>query len=174
MRRLFAISCFVGLTAAACGQAPEDPPPAPAMPANPGPCDLLTPAEIRNVLGEEVMHGETNGFECTFTRPPDEVAMRRQAVKLRLEFGSVPPDVLMSNYQTTLRDALGEYNPAPISTIGDGAVWDGDTVASVVAINPGKSAFVAVQLSGIDESVEQSYATQLTTRAVANLKARAR
>lgn len=161
-------SCVLALVAAGCAAAPEETPPPPAV-ADPGPCDLLTVDDIRNVIGGEVMHGEANGFECTYTRPPDETSIRHQVLKLRLEYGNVQPDVLMSTYQTTLRDALGEYNPAPISTIGDGAIWDGDTVATVVALNPGKSAFVAVQLTGIDDAVEQSYATQLATRAVAVL-----
>ena len=164
--------CLAGLLAAGCAGAPDPPPPPPAPPADPGPCDLLTPDEVRTVLGEAVLHGEASGFECTYTRPPTEVAMRYQAVKLRLEFGDVDPYVLLSNYQATLRNALGDYDPAPLSGVGDAAAWDGDTIAATVALTPTRSAFVSVQLREVDPALEQRYAQMLVEQGIANLKQR--
>jgi hypothetical protein len=156
---------------AGCGESAEPPPPTPP-PGPPGPCDLLTADEIRGVLGEVVLGGEASGYECSYTRPPNETSMRYQAVRLRLEYGDAEPLVLLSRYQEVIRQTIPEYDPAPISGVGDTGAWDGDAITAAVALGGGRSAFLSVQLSEVDPNLERAMAQALAERAIANLKQR--
>lgn len=158
-----------GLACVGCGGDVAEPPvDATAVPAAQGPCSLLTPDEILGILGEQVRSGEEMGYECAYTRPADAQGMRLLAVKVRLEFGTDDPHVLLNRYQATLRDALGEYDPIPVSGVGDAAAWDGDTFATTFEVNPGRTGFISVQLNAVDANLERAIAQALAERAVAN------
>lgn len=160
----------LGAACVGCGGDVAEPPVTTTAQTGPGPCDLLSPDEILGILGEQVRSGEEAGYECSYTRPADAQGIRMLAVKLRLEFGTDDPFVLLNQYQATLRSALGEYDPISVSGVGDAAAWDGDTFATTFAINPGRTGFVSVQLTNVDANLERRIAQELATKAVANFK----
>jgi hypothetical protein len=171
MRLNVLVLSMLGAVCVGCGGADEPPPAPPAtVRTEPSPCDLLTADEIRTVIAEPVLSGEEAGYECTYTRPADAVGMRTLAAKLRLEFSDGDPYELLSRYQTTIRQAIPEYDPLPVAGVGNAAAWDGDALAAAVGLTPTRSAFVSVQLNAVDPGLERDLAQALAERAIAKLR----
>ena len=166
---------FAGFLAG-CADAPQ--PPAPvsqaalgSTAAQPQACDLLTPADVKSLMGEPVGPGEQMGFECAFRRPPNEKDLRTTALQLRLEVSQGTPQQLVDRFTKAMRDGLGgSYELSTELALGDVAAWDGDAMIAARALTPLRSAFVVVQLSGVDASNERLMARQLADRALSRVK----
>ena len=166
---------FAGFLAG-CADAPQ--PPAPASRAGLGSpaapmqaCDLLTPDDVKALIGEPVGAGEQTGFECAFRRPPNEKDLRTTALQLRLELSQGTPQQLVDRFSNAMRDGLGgSYELSTEPGLGDIAAWDGDAMIAARALTPLRSAFVVVQLSGVDASGERLMARQLTDRALSRVR----
>ena len=173
MRRVLPVLSVVLI--AGCSAAPQDAASAPvaAAPADPRPCDLLTAMDVQQAIGEDVAGGELTGFECMFRRPPNEKNLRTTAAQVRLEIALGKPQEVIDRYAARMRGALGAYDLSyePVAT-GRLVAWDGDAMVAATAMSPTRSAFVIVQLSGIDESQQRRIARLLVDQALDTIKTR--
>lgn len=174
--RVFPLLAGVGLCAAvaACGSERAGPrgdeASTQAAGKEPGPCDLLTPADVQGVLGERVLAGDQVGYECQYNRPPNADGMRVPAVRLRLEFANAAPAEHLERYAASMREGLGgTYQPSAVSGVGDAAAWDGDALTFATAVN-GRSAFVLIQPIEVEAGRRQELARALADRALARLR----
>jgi hypothetical protein len=160
---------------AGCSASPQQAASAPvaAAPADPQACDLLTAMDVKLAIGEDVAGGELTGFECMFRRPPNEKDLRTTAAQVRLEISTGKPQELVDRYSARMREALGAYDLSsePVEP-GRVVAWDGDAMVAAAPMTPTRSAFVIVQLSGIDESQQRRIARQLVDQALNKLKTR--
>jgi hypothetical protein len=172
-RRLMPI-LFAGLLAgcsASSEPAPAQAALASAAPAQPLACDLLTPNDVKAIMGEPVGPGEQMGFECAFRRPPNEKDLRTTALQIRLEISQGTPQQLVDRFTNAMREGLGgTYELSTEPALGDVAAWDGDAMLAARALTPLRSAFLVVQLSGVDASGERLMARQIADRALSRVK----
>jgi hypothetical protein len=165
----------MGLLLSGCGNdTPPAPPPTPAAAvpaaANLKPCDLLTPADVTRVIGQEVLAPQAEGFECSFSRRA-EGGLTTRAVRLRVEEGDASPYDMFESYKTTIRTALGtSYDPERVLGVGAVAGWDGDALIAAAAAGPSRSAFLIVQLDGVPPENERAFAEALAQQALSRLR----
>jgi hypothetical protein len=159
----------------------SDPAPAPipaaqaalasAAAAQPQACDLMTADDVKSLIGEPVGPGEQTGFECAYRRPPNEKDLRTTAVQVRLEISQGTPQQLVDRFANVMRQGLGgSYELSTEPGLGDVGVWDGDAMIASRALTPLRSAFVVVQLSGVDASGERLMARHVADRALSRVK----
>jgi len=135
--------------------------------AAPVPCDLLTPADIESVIGDAVSGPEPDGVECAFRRQPGPDGLRRLAVRLRLEVSEGTPSELFERYTAAIRQAIGgDYDPEVFGGLGSIAAWDGDALLTSIPVENSRSAFVVIQLTGVDAAVEREQAGRLAAIAL--------
>jgi len=131
------------------------------------PCDLLTPADVEAVIGDEVSGPEPDGVECAFRRQPGPDGLRRLAVRLRLEVSEGTPSELFERYTAAIRQAIGgDYDPEVFGGLGSIAAWDGDALLTSIPVESPRSAFVVIQLTGVDAAVEREQAARLAAMAL--------
>ena len=167
---------LVGL-AAACSGGPEDNPRAAALAeapsVEPKPCDLLSSDDVKALLGEPVGPGEQTGFECAYRRPPNEKDLRMTALQVRLEISQGTPQQLVDRFTRAMSDGVGpSYSLSTEPALGDVAAWDGDAMITAKALTPLRSAFVVVQLTGVDESGARHMARNVADRALQKVRKR--
>jgi hypothetical protein len=166
---------FAGLLAG-CADTSQSPAPASqaalaSAAAQPQACDLLTSDDVKALIGEPVGPGEQTGFECAFRRPPNEKDLRTTAVQLRLELSQGTPQQLVDRFTKAMHDGLGgSYELSTEPALGDIAAWDGDAMIAARALTPLRSAFVVVQLSGVDAGGERLMARHVAERALSRVK----
>ena len=171
-RRLMPLLLAGLIVGCADGQTP--PPAAAAVVATPAPrqaCDLLTPDDVKALMGEPVGPGEQMGYECAYRRPPNAKDLRTTALQLRLETSQGTPQQLVDRFAKAMRDGLGgTYELSSEPALGDIAAWDGDAMIAARALTPLRSAFVVVQLSGVEPSGERLMARQIADRALTRVR----
>jgi hypothetical protein len=170
---LAVLVCVLGCRNADPGDAV--PPDAPevsteAVAAAPSACDLLTAADLREVLGVTATETVAEGSRCAYrvSATDDDEAV----ATVHLEFGDVRPLALLAQYQATLRSTLGEYESLPVHGIGDAASWDGTALAATLSVGPDRSAFVTIQLpdEALDVETRLSRSRELMRRAIDRLR----
>ncbi len=114
-------------------------------------CDLVTPEDVEEALGESVTDTSDRDTACRYSIAPGDVVQIELGTQQIFEEGIYGPDALRE----------------PVSGIGDGAAWFGEVAPRYLAVRQGNFYFqVRLDLREVDSETQLEIAKGLAAKAV--------